>query len=139
MVNKIKQIVICEIYRAPPLPTQPFIESIEAVLEVRMTKNLKLYLVGDFNFHLLKYLSGTSLSELIIAFLAQSFCPIASKLVGISKNIRSVSENVFRNKSAIFFNSRTTIITNTMSDHFSILVTIAPIKNNIGLTNKARI
>lgn len=111
----------------------PFVNSVDALLDLCRTSNLRYYFFGDFNVHFQRYLNAAVVSELINAFLSNSIFSLVNCPTRISKNSCSIIDNIFTNGTAILLNSTTNIISDTTSDHFPVLLIYALILMRVRL------
>lgn len=118
--------VIGSIYRPPPLSAQPFVDSIESLLDKCRQSNQKYHSFEDFIIQLQRYPTGSVVDGLINAFLASSFFfPLECNLTRVSMTSQSIiTDNLFTSDTAILRNSSTHVNEDTSSDHYPILLSV---------------
>lgn len=116
-----RKYLIGEIYRPPNLPTEPFIEEFNKLLEYCNTLDHIVYIMGDFNIDLLKYPNGKSSRDFLNTVINFSFIPLLNCPTRVTNRSSSLIDCIFTNDPEALTNSKTHLILNQIADHYPIL------------------
>ena len=113
-----KNIIIGIIYRPPDLNIPAFINSFDSVLSKINSEGKKVWLTGDFNINLLNFNHHSLTNDFLNLLLSYSFFPLISKPTRITKNSKTLIDNIFCNCFNPYITSG--LLVTDISDHFGI-------------------
>ena len=110
-----RRFIVGSIYRPPNSNTAEFLQLLSATFT--KIKDKKSYVMGDFNFDLLKYHENASSAEFLDEITSAGFQPLISLPSRITHNTTSLIDNIFTND---FCKPMTSgLITTPISDHLA--------------------
>ena len=126
IIDKGNRIVVGCIYRPPNSNISEFFENLGMTME--KIKNTKSYIMGDFNFDLLKYNENAGPARLLDELSSTGFQPLISKPTRITPHTSSIIDNIFTNDICTEISSG--LILSSISDHFPIFVKVSKKKQH---------
>ena len=116
-INKQKQCVLIQIYRAPKNNSE-FLSELEQCLINANKLNILTYIVGDFNANLFSLSNNTFNESFFTLMCSYGFLPVISKATRVSTESCTLIDNIFCNDISIINHSG--VIETDLSDHFAI-------------------
>ena len=113
-----KNIIVGIIYRPPNSNSNDFLTCLTSLLSNALFVNKNAYVMGDFNFDLLKHASNHSSHEFLESFLSASFLPLISKPTRVSSHSATLLDNIFCNSLPL---PESLIILSDITDHYPIM------------------
>ena len=131
-----KNIIIGCIYRHPTMDGQEFkIDFLDPLMEKLVSENKRVFLIGDFNYDLLKIESDINIANFFDTLTSNLFVPHIIHPTRITLNTKSLIDNIFSN-SPNFLDGISGNLTITLSDHLAQFLIIneqnykIPLKHN---------
>ena len=122
-LEKGRDIVISQIYRAPNVSDVQFIEELEILLIWLYEKNTTAFVTGDFNYDLFNVTSDNYVNAFFTLMCSFGFLPVISKTTRCSNTTSTLLDNIFCNKMSKINSSG--IILDDLSDHFPVFTTMS--------------
>ena len=113
-----KNIIVGIIYRPPNSNSNDFLTSLTSLLSNTLFVNKDAYVMGDFNFDLLKHSTNNSSLEFLESFLSSSFLPLVTKPTRVSNHSATLLDNIFCNSLPL---PESLIILSDITDHYPIM------------------
>ena len=115
-----KNIIFGVIYRPPNTNPVEFLDIFSEIMHDIKRENKLCYLLGDYNFDLLKSESHLPTSNFLDLMYSCSFLPLIHKPTRLSKSTATLIDNIFTNDLLINSNTINGIMLTNISDHFPI-------------------
>ena len=120
-VFKSKQnIIFGVIYRPPDTNPVEFIDLFSEIMHKIKRENKLCYLMGDYNFDLLKNETHIPTSNFLELMYSCSFLPLIHKPTRVTKTTATLIDNIFTNDLQVNTNTMNGILLSNLSDHFPI-------------------
>ena len=124
MIPNGNNILIGVIYRPPRSNVDAFLTIRQNLVQNPILTNKDVFLMGDFNIDLIKYISQNASQEFVETLLSASFLPLISKPTRVANQSATLIDNIFCN---ILPLPESGIVLSDISDHYPIFAQI-PIK-----------
>ena len=113
-----KNIIVGIIYRPPNSNSNDFLTCLSTLLSNTLFANKDAFIMGDFNFDLLKHATNHTSHEFLESFLSASFLPLISKPTRVSDHSATLLDNIFCNSLPL---PESLIILSDITDHYPIM------------------
>ena len=92
-----KNIIVGVVYKAPNSDGTEFNDLLENCVSAVTRENKPCYLLGDFNFDILKYSSHSATGDFLSTMYTHGFRPLITKPTRLTKNSCTCIDNIFTN------------------------------------------
>lgn len=133
--NSTNMVVGC-VYRPPSASGDIFNDTMTSLLRMLCSaKNKDIYIMGDYNFDLLKFEQNTLTGNFLQNMLSYSLHPIITRATRITENSKTLIDNIFTN--ACSDDCKSAVIYSDISDHLPCILQCRKRTNNDSL-NEAK-
>ena len=121
-------------YRHPNTDVNSFTQYMETAFTEMNKDKYNIFIMGDFNIHLLQYDTHNSTNDFLNSMISHSFLSYVLQLTGVTDHSATIIDNIFSNVTD--YDTSSGNITNLISDHFAQFLMI---KSVMSVTNHATI
>ena len=118
--KKSKVFYLVVVYRPPSSNINEFFMLLEKQLDMIRSRNLPIFVCGDFNIDLMNLFINTEVSQFLNIMLSYGLKPTITVPTRVTMNSASLIDNIFANVS--YYNA--SVIINEVSDHFGIFLSV---------------